>query len=76
MGRGLFEETVIWSLGDWAQGGYDCGCDILEPADLWLEYIEPAFRDRAMRVEEGIGLELECWSVDRRPIAFFSVGRG
>ena len=46
---------------------------ILEPADLWLEYIEPAFRDRAMRVEEDRA-GLECWSVDRRPIAFFSGG--
>ena len=46
---------------------------ILEPANLWLEYIEPAFRDRAMRVEEDRA-GLECWSVDRRPITFFSGG--
>ena len=39
---------------------------ILEPADLWLEYIEPAFRDRAMWVEEDRG-----WVgvLERRPAA-------
>ena len=46
---------------------------ILEPVDLWLQYIEPAFRDRAMRVEADRA-GLECWSVDRKPIAFFSGG--
>ncbi len=46
---------------------------ILEPADLWLDYIEPGFRDRAMRVETDLA-GLECWSVDRQPISFFSGG--
>ena len=36
---------------------------ILEPPNLWVENLEPKWRDRAMRFvddEEG----LECWSID------------
>ncbi len=46
---------------------------ILEPANLWLEYIEPRFADRAMRVDTDLA-GLECWSVDGKPIPFFSSG--
>ena len=46
---------------------------ILEPVDLWLNHIAPEYRDRAMRVEEDRA-GLECWSVDRKPIGFFSGG--
>jgi predicted TIM-barrel fold metal-dependent hydrolase len=35
----------------------DCDAHILEPADLWLEYLEPRFRDRAIRIEEHDGRE-------------------
>ena len=30
---------------------------MLEPADLWQEYLEPQFRDRAIRIEETDGVE-------------------
>jgi predicted TIM-barrel fold metal-dependent hydrolase len=35
----------------------DCDAHILEPADLWQEYLEPEFRDRAIRIEEFDGKE-------------------
>jgi predicted TIM-barrel fold metal-dependent hydrolase len=35
----------------------DCDAHVLEPADLWLEYLEPEFRDRAIRVDEVDGVE-------------------
>ena len=35
----------------------DCDAHVLEPADLWLRYLEPKFRDRAIRVEETDGVE-------------------
>ncbi len=31
----------------------DCDSHVLEPPDLWLERLEPEFRDRAIRVEPG-----------------------
>jgi len=35
----------------------DCDAHVLEPADLWQRYLEPKFRDRAIRVEEEDGVE-------------------
>ena len=35
----------------------DCDSHIMEPADLWLRYLEPRFRDRAIRIEERDGAE-------------------
>jgi predicted TIM-barrel fold metal-dependent hydrolase len=35
----------------------DCDAHILEPADLWENYLEAEFRDRAIRVEEVDGVE-------------------
>jgi len=35
----------------------DCDAHILEPATLWQEYLEPRFRDRAIRIEEHEGVE-------------------
>lgn len=35
----------------------DCDAHVLEPADLWLEYLEPEYRDRAIRVEVRDGVE-------------------
>jgi uncharacterized protein len=41
----------------------DSDLHILEPADLWERYIDPAFRDRAPRgltdIRRGLGVELE-----------------
>ncbi|MGE0624476.1 MAG: amidohydrolase family protein [Pseudomonadales bacterium] len=35
----------------------DCDAHVLEPADLWQRYLEPKFRDRAIRVQEADGVE-------------------
>jgi predicted TIM-barrel fold metal-dependent hydrolase len=35
----------------------DCDSHVMEPADLWLRYLEPRFRDRAIRIEERDGAE-------------------
>jgi len=35
----------------------DCDAHILEPATLWQEYLEPEFRDRAIRIDEHEGKE-------------------
>jgi predicted TIM-barrel fold metal-dependent hydrolase len=35
----------------------DCDSHIMEPADLWLTYLEPKFRDRAIRIVETDGAE-------------------
>ncbi len=34
-------------------GGVDADGHILEPKDLWLDYIDPKFRDRALHIEVG-----------------------
>jgi len=31
----------------------DCDGHILEPPDLWERYLEPRFRDRALRIRVG-----------------------
>ena len=35
----------------------DCDSHVMEPADLWLRYLEPRFRDRAIRIERRDGVE-------------------
>jgi predicted TIM-barrel fold metal-dependent hydrolase len=35
----------------------DCDSHIMEPADLWLRYLEPKHRDRAIRIVEEDGAE-------------------
>lgn len=35
----------------------DCDSHVMEPADLWRRYLEPRFRDRAIRIEERDGIE-------------------
>ena len=35
----------------------DCDSHVMEPADLWQRYLEPKFRDRAIRIEETDGIE-------------------
>ena len=35
----------------------DCDSHVMEPADLWLRYLEPKYRDRAIRIEEDDGVE-------------------
>ncbi|MCB1693900.1 MAG: amidohydrolase [Pseudomonadales bacterium] len=36
----------------------DCDSHVMEPADLWQRYLEPKFRDRAIRIEERNGAEV------------------
>ena len=35
----------------------DCDSHVMEPADLWREYLEPEFRDRAIRIDKKDGVE-------------------
>ena len=35
----------------------DCDSHVMEPADLWQRYLERAYRDRAIRIEETDGVE-------------------
>lgn len=35
----------------------DCDSHVMEPPDLWQRYLEPRFRDRAIRIEEHGGVE-------------------
>jgi len=35
----------------------DCDSHVLEPADLWENYLEPQYRDRAIRIERRDGVE-------------------
>jgi uncharacterized protein len=35
----------------------DCDSHVMEPADLWVRYLEPQFRDRAIRIERREGIE-------------------
>jgi predicted TIM-barrel fold metal-dependent hydrolase len=40
------------------QPGIDCDSHVLEPADMWQNYIDPEFRDRALRVDVIEGTEV------------------
>jgi uncharacterized protein len=35
----------------------DCDSHVMEPADLWQRYLEPKYRDRAIRIERRDGVE-------------------
>ncbi len=35
----------------------DCDSHVMEPADLWQRYLEPQYRDRAIRIEKRNGIE-------------------
>jgi hypothetical protein len=35
----------------------DCDAHVMEPADLWTRYLDPEFRDRAIRIEVVDGVE-------------------
>jgi predicted TIM-barrel fold metal-dependent hydrolase len=36
----------------------DCDFHVMEPADLWQQYLEPKYRSRAIRIEEKDGVEV------------------
>jgi len=49
----------------------DADGHILEPADTWERYIDPAFRDRALRIVPHEGKEV--LQIDGKPSKFFDV---
>ena len=49
----------------------DADGHILEPADTWERYIEPAYRERALRIREHEGKEV--LELDGKPSRFFDV---
>ena len=51
----------------------DADSHILEPGDLWMEYIEPKYRDRALKIAED-EKGLEYLSVDGKPSWFAQGG--
>lgn len=54
-------------------GAIDADGHILEPPDLWERYIDPQFRDRAIRLRSGKS-ELEVLEIDGRPSKFMAPG--
>ena len=49
----------------------DADGHILEPADAWERYIDPAYRDRALRICKHDGREV--LEMDGKPSRFFDV---
>lgn len=49
----------------------DADGHILEPVDTWEKYIEPAYRDRALRVRQHDGREV--LELDGKPSRFFDI---
>ena len=49
----------------------DADGHVLEPADTWERYIDPAYRDRALRVREHDGKQV--LEVDGKPSRFFDI---
>src|ERR1700721_369343 len=45
----------------------DCDSHVMEPPDLWEKYLEPKFRDRAIRIIKDPGDGLEVLMVDNQP---------
>ena len=46
----------------------DCDSHVMEPPDLWENYLEPKFRDRAIRIVKYPGDGLEVLMVDNQPL--------
>ena len=46
----------------------DCDSHVMEPADLWENYIEPRFRDRAIRITTDPADGMETLLVDNQPL--------
>src|SRR5712692_8779491 len=54
-------------------GAIDADGHILEPPDTWERYIDPKFRDRAIRLRSGKS-GLEVLEIDGRPSKFMAPG--
>ncbi len=48
-------------------GGIDADGHVLEPPDLWERYLEPKYRDRALRIRKDPTDGLEFLEIDGRP---------
>lgn len=46
----------------------DCDSHVMEPADLWENYLEPRFRDRAIRITTDPADGMETLLVDNQPL--------
>jgi predicted TIM-barrel fold metal-dependent hydrolase len=46
----------------------DCDSHVMEPPDLWERYLEPEFRDRAIRVVKDPGDGMEVLLIDNQPL--------
>src|SRR5215469_2258432 len=46
----------------------DCDLHVMEPPDLWEKYLEPKFRDRAIRIAKDPADGLEVLMVDNQPL--------
>jgi predicted TIM-barrel fold metal-dependent hydrolase len=45
----------------------DADGHVLEPRDVWLRYLEPSLRDRAIRIERDAAASGCCWSTAAAP---------
>ncbi|MGH7960520.1 MAG: hypothetical protein ACRERD_01685, partial [Candidatus Binatia bacterium] len=55
-------------------GAIDADGHILEPPDLWEKYIDPPYRDLAIRIRPNAD-GLEVWEIAGRPSKFFKPGQ-
>jgi hypothetical protein len=55
------------------RGAIDCDGHILEPPDLWETYLEPRYRDRAIRIRVGSD-GLECFEWDGKLSRYMAPG--
>jgi predicted TIM-barrel fold metal-dependent hydrolase len=46
----------------------DCDSHAMEPADLWQRYIDPRYRDRAIRIERDPADGMEVLLIDGQPL--------
>src|SRR5271154_5963143 len=46
----------------------DCDSHVMEPPDLWEKYLEPKFRDRAIRIVKDPVDGLEVLMIDPQPL--------
>src|SRR5713101_6192254 len=46
----------------------DCDSHVMEPPDLWEKYLEPRFRNRAIRIVQDPSDGMEVLTVDNQPL--------
>jgi len=46
----------------------DCDSHVMEPPDLWERYLEPQFRERAIRIVKDPGDGMEVLMIDNQPL--------